>query len=191
MIRKFSHVALLALVFLAAFTATAFAATAAAPSDGTWLDALRPVFDAVVGGNYFAAAALALVAVTALVSKYGKGRFPWLASGPAKAALVLIGSFGGALGTAAMGGAAFSLALLWTAVKVAIAAAGGYSLLKELLGAIAPHLPSWMQPIVRAVRALFDRPDPAVQVAAAGEAAVVAKPSTGITGVIKTPKTVK
>lgn len=189
--KKLVHVSVLALVMLAAFAGTALAASAFAPSDGTWLDALKPVFDAVVGGNYFAAAALALVAAVALISKFGKVRFPWLASGPAKAALVLVGSFGGALGTAALGGASFSVALLWTAVKVAIAASGGYSLLKEILGAVAPHLPKWMQPIVSLVRSLFDRPDPAVQVTEVGEAAVVAKPSTGIAGVIKTPKSVK
>lgn len=186
--KKAAHILMLVLAMLAAFTATAAAASAAAPSDGTWLDALRPVFDAIVGGHYLAAAALALVAATAMLSRYGSKRLPFLGTGAGKAMLVLVGSFGGAVGSAALGGATLSLGLLWTAVKVAVAAAGGYSLLKELLGIIP--WPSWMRPIVDFVRAMFNRPDPGPQVAAAGDAAVAAKPSKGIAGVIKPPRNV-
>lgn len=181
---KISHIAIIVAVLLAAFTATALAAGAAAPDDGTWLDALRPVAEALVAGNYLAAAGLGLVAGVALTSKYGRRMWPFLGTGAGKAALVLVGSFGGAIATAALGGAAWSMALLWTALKVAFASAGGFSILKELLGAIAPHLPSWAQPAVKLVRSMFDRPDPVATAEAAGTAAVKVKPPTGAAGVV-------
>lgn len=77
-----------------------------------------------------------------------------------------------------------SLAL--AAVKVALTAAGGYSLIKHL--AIDPLLastwyatkaPSWLKLIVSVVAYVFTRPSATAKAEAAGAAAVKAKPATG------------
>lgn len=183
------HIAALILIFLAAFTGTAFASSAAQSADPSLVDMLGPVLDAFRAGNWLVGSALAVVLLTAVASKYGKHAWSPLGTGAGKAGLVFVGSFAAALAA----GGAWSLGLGWTALKVATAAAGGYSLAKELLGALAPKLPAWAQPIVALVRALFDRPaaDAEAKADAAGDAAVAKKPSTGVAGVVGKPKSIK
>lgn len=179
---------------LLAFTATAGAAGAVAPEDGSWLDLARPVLDAVLGGHWFLAAALALVLTVGLASKYGAKRFPVLATGPGKALLVLVGAFGGALATAATAATAPSLALMWTAAKVAFFAAGGYSLVSSLVGPLVTKAPAWLRPFLDMVLWFFNRKPTAAAVAkaeAAGNAAVAAKPSTGVAGFVGEPKDIQ
>jgi hypothetical protein len=189
-------VTVLSLVALAllSFTATAFASQAVAGEDGSWLDLARPVLDAVLGGQWFLAAALALVLAAGLASKYGAKRWPVLGTGAGKAALVLLGAFGGACATALAAGTAPTAALMWTATQLAFAAAGGYSLVRALLGPLVAKAPAWLRPFIDLVLWFFDRkaskPSAAdVAVAeAAGEAAVAAKPSTGVAGFIGKPR---
>lgn len=158
--------AALAAVFalLVCFAGSAFATGQATPEDGSLLDLARPVYDAVMHGQWWLAAAGALVLVAAAARKYLAPRYPW-ASGPAGSALiVLVGSLGGAAVTAlvAMGpGAVMSWALAWTALKVAIAAAGGYGLAKALvvdplLKPWASKAPGWLQAPLKALIWAFD-----------------------------------
>jgi hypothetical protein len=190
-----SVVALLAL--LGGFAAAAFASTsvavAAAPAatpDPGLLDLARPVYEAVLHGQWYLAAALALVLVVALVRRYAGPRVPFLHSDAGGALLALVGSYGGAVATAlAAGGAVFSAHLAWVALTVAIAAAGGYSLIKKLI--ITPFLvpwaakaPAWLKPLLAIVIWIFERPDPVSQATAAGDAAVAAHPSTGVGGIL-------
>ncbi len=179
-------------VFLLAFAGTAFAAGAVAPADGSLLDLARPVFDAVMHGQYWAAAALVLVVLTALIRKYGTKRFPVLESSAGAALLLLVGSFGGAFATAVLAGAGASLAIAWTALKVAFAAAGGYSLAKSLLAPLLRKIqakaPMWMQPIFSLAFYFFDRPTPIADAEKAGAAALEAKPSAGAAAIIGTPR---
>lgn len=200
-----SALTVLAVAFLS-FVGVAHAADAADPSgDGSGLlDLAKPVIDAVLRGEPWLAASLALVFMVALVGKYGP-KFPgrlgrWMGkldgSDAGRAALVLIGSFGGALGAALTGGAAMSLALAWTAMKVAIGASGVYSLAKKLLTPLVGKAPAWMQPLLRLILWAFDRKgqdaaEAATKADAAGAAAVKANPSTGAAGVVGAPRDVK
>ncbi len=187
---------LLALVALITFTATAFAAGAASGDDGSLLDLLRPVFDAITHGQYYLGAALALVFLCTLARRYGAKRFPFLATDAGSAALVLVGAFGGALATglAAVGTNALTFALALAAGKVALAAAGGYSLIKKLV--VDPLLasqwyanraPAWLKAILAVVLWAFTKPDAVKSAEAAGAAAVAASPGAGLDGLAGKP----
>jgi hypothetical protein len=187
--QRIVSIAALVAVSLVAFTATAFAAGVAAPSDGSWLDLARPVVDAVMSGNYLAASALALVLVVAAARKYGASRWAFLGTDAGGSLLVLLGAFGGAVASAALGGASWSLDLLWTALKVAAGAAGGYSLIKRLLLPLVEKLPPWLSWVaypLQLVLWVFESRGKAAT--AAGERALRAKPSTGIEGVTGKPR---
>lgn len=202
MMDKFFSMLLAVLVAVLSFgaTATAFAAGAAAPVDGSILDLAKPVFDAVMAGQGWLGAALALVLVVTAARRYGKEHFPFLGSKLGGAVLNLLLSFGGAAATALAAGAAPSAGLAFTALKVSIAAASGYELVKELLApalrALADRLP-WAGARA-AVHALlnfalwaFENRRKAViaKAEAAGEAAVVANPPGGAAAVVGEPKT--
>lgn len=138
----------------------------------------KPVLDAVLSGNYVYAAALFLVLGVALVRRYGGSRWPILSSKLAAPFLVLAGAFGAAMATSLGAGAGITLAMTWGALKVAIYAAGGYSLLKPILERLQKHAPMWMDPLFSIVGMVFSSRVKAAE--AAGRAAVKASPSNGI-----------
>ena len=80
------------------------------------------------------------------------------------------------------------------ALAIAVGAAGGYSLVKRLLIPkirwLASKCPAWAQPAFRMILWLFDAPDAVAKAEAAGAAAVKAKPSTGISGIVGDPRDV-
>lgn len=186
--------AALALVFafLAAFAgvATAQAAVTDSPQPGLY-ELIKPVVDAIFSGNPGLAAALALVLVAGVVNRYAGKKWAIFNTAGARALTVLVGSFGGAAAVAITGGASWSLGLAWTALGVAAGAAGIYGFAKSLalpaIKALRGKLPSWLRPLFDLVIALFEKPDPIAEAKAAGDAAVVANPSPGITGVVGTP----
>lgn len=181
-------------VVLAGFLFSAHASNTVA-EDGNLLDLARPIFDQVMAGHYVAAAALALVFSVALVKRYAPGKFgTFVHSDPGGALTTLLMSFGGALATATMGGAAWSLGMMWMALGVGFAAMGGYTAIKRLV--IEPFLrplmakaPGWMQPVFAMVMWIFDR-NPAVvaKAEAAGTLAVAEKPAPGPASVAGDPK---
>jgi hypothetical protein len=170
-------------------TGVAFAAT----EDGGLLDLARPLFDAVMSGNYAYAAALALVLGVALARRYGSKRWPWLGGDTGGSLLVLLGSFGGAVATALAGGAGLSLALFWTACKVAAGASGGYTLIKRLaiplLRQVIGKLPKVLQKPFGLILWMFEG-SAVAKAEAAGDAAVAANPANGLDGLAGTPKDV-
>lgn len=183
--------------FLLAFTGTALAASAAdVATDWSWLDSVRPVLDAVRGGNGWLAAALAIVLVVGLAKKFlapRGGKWEWL-NGKAGGAIANgLLAFGGMLATAITAGTAPSWALALVALKVAIGAAGGFTLIKELavpvLRWIESKVPAfakpWVKPLFDLLCSLFEKPGAAAiaKAEAAGKAAVEAKPARGIKGV--------
>lgn len=181
-------------IVLLTFTATAFASGAVVPEDGSLFDLAKPILEAVRSGQYAFAASAALVFAVALARKYGAKRYPWLVSDAGGATLTLVGAFGGAVSTALAAGATLSAGLAWTATGVAVAAAGGYSLIKKLL--VDPMVasawykeraPSWLKSVMGVVLWVFVKPDVAAKATEAGDQAVTDKPSTGTDGVVGKP----
>ncbi len=182
--------AVLVSAFLA-FTATAFAAGVATPADGSLLDLARPVFDAIMHGQWWLGASLALVLIVAAFRRYAPGKAGAFAHSAVGAALlVLVGSFGGALATGIMaaGTSALTMALVWVSLKVAFGAAGGYSLLKPLIVWVAAKAPAWMQPAFAMITWMFDGPTAIQTAETAGNAAVEAKPAAGADGTLGAPE---
>lgn len=184
-------------VLLAGFVVSANAASTVAPDDGNLLDLARPIFDEIMRGHYIAAAALGLILCVALIKRYAPGKFGTFVHSDAGGSLTtLLMSFGGALATATMGGAAWTWGMLPAAGKVAFFAAGGYVLLKKLiveplLKPLSMKTPTWMQPMWAMVFWMFDKKvseaDALAGAKLAGDTAVLANPATG-TGVLPEAK---
>lgn len=177
--------------FVAAFAGVAFAQTATGGEDASILELAKPVLDAVLAGNPGLAAALALVLVAAAARRYGGARIPWLKTDAGGAAMVLVGAFGGAAASALYAGGGWSLSMAWAAFQIAAATSGGYSLVKRLLvdpilrPYVIARMPQWLRvPIELGLAWIFSRPDPVKRAETAGVAAVAAKPSAGVEGVV-------
>lgn len=144
----------------------------------------RPLFDAVMSGQYVLGAAMALVLVVSLVRRYGAGRWPFLATDAGGAALALVSGVAGALMTALAAGAAFTWGMLARAFLVTVTAAGGYSFVRKLLVPLMMLLPQPLSAWAVTLLSLFDKPSPVAKAEAAGKKAVADKPPTGADGVL-------
>ncbi|NTX16164.1 hypothetical protein HUA76_35880 [Myxococcus sp. CA056] len=91
------------------------------------------LFNAVTSQNYALVASLVVVLLVYLLRKFGGAFVPFFNTDRGGAVLVLGVSLAGAVANALAAGAPFSLALVLTAVKVALTAAGGFTLVKRLL----------------------------------------------------------
>lgn len=176
-------IALLTLV--GAFTATALAANAAAPEDGSWLDLLKPVWDAFANGKKLYAGSLAVFAIVALARRYAPGKVgEWLHGEIGSPLTTLVLSFAGTMAASLADGSDISLAMVKSAAMIAAGAAGGYALIKKLivepiLKPLAEKAPAWLKPAFALVFWFFDQKSPTEKAEAAGEAAVAAKPAEG------------
>lgn len=142
--------------------------------------AWKPVLDAVMSGNYAAAAALGLVLAVAATRRFGGSRFPWLASPTVAPFLVMIGSFGASLGNTLLADADLSGDMVIAALKVALYASGGYALLKPIISKLREIAPAWMSPLFAIVDTIFDAKANAVKKAKlAGAIAVEKNPGKG------------
>lgn len=189
-------------LMLFSFVATAFAAGAATPDDGSLLDLARPVFDQIMKGHYIAAAAFALVLAVALVKRYhffGAKFDAFVHSDAGGALTTLVMSFGGAVATATMGDAPWHWSMLWMSATVAFAAAGGYTIVKKLL--VEPlrastwyqtKAPEWFKAAMQVVLWIFDKKNAGADVQTdatkAGDAAVAANPPGGADAVVGKPE---
>lgn len=190
--QKTLTVILAVIVGLCVFTASAIASTAVGDSD--LIEMARPVFNAIMSGQYWLATAGALVLAVALLRRYGVKRWAWLGSSAGAAVLVIVGAFGAALGSTLAAGAAMSGSVAWVALKVALAAAGGFSLLKALLVPVLERAAAkWpkVAPIVAVVLWVFRSPSALAKADASGAAAVKAKPAGGADGVTGAPEELK
>lgn len=177
-------IAIFVLCLLAAFTGTAFAA-GSSPDGQSLLDFAKPIFDAVVHGQWWAAAAAAVVLGCALARKHMPAHWTTGVKGDIiGTASAFIVAFFGAIGTWFVApGAVMSAAVALTALKVGVAAIGGYNILHKLATwAIASgKLPAWALPILTLVTKLIG--SNAVEKAQAdGDKAVAADPPKGMTG---------
>jgi hypothetical protein len=168
------------------FTATAFAAGEAAPDNESLLDLARPVFDAVVHGQWWVAASAGVILACALARKYLPDAYKTGIKGDLTGTgMAFAVAFAGAIATwAAAPGAAMSGAVLLTALKVGAVAIGGYTILHKLATAFVAttwfkaHAPSWV--VFAATYALKFIGSNAIEKAeAAGAAAVKANPAPG------------
>lgn len=195
MFDKFFTMVLAALVAAFSFGATASAAGAAASDEGSILELAKPVFDAVMSGQGWLAAALALVLTVGAARRYLPAWFPkrmgWIKSDAGSTLSTFLLSLGGAFATAFAAGAAPSMLIAKTALGVAIAAAGGYQALKHLvaplLRAMRAKLPAFTHPALDLILWIFNRPTRTESAEAAGAAAVAAKPAAGAAGVVGAP----
>jgi hypothetical protein len=163
------------------FMLLSFAGTslALAQSNEELADLARPILDAVLGGDYAAAAAAGLVLVVALVRRFGGRWWPVVASKSVAPLLVALGSFFAAIANSLGAGEAFSASVAFASFKIAIYAGGGYSMLKPLVQLLARVAPAWARPLLASVSWIFDSKSRAQRVREAGEAAVKDKPASG------------
>lgn len=177
---------------LLGFAGTTFAATGAEVAGESLFDLARPLIDAVMGGNYFLAAVFALVIAVTAVRKYGS-QLNWLAwtkSDWGTPLLVLLGSFGTAFAATIGAGQMPGWGAARAAFGVAVAAAGGWKLAKELAVPVLEKLGArwpWATPLLKLLLWAFDRPDPVAEAEAAGDAAVEADPPSGLEGITGKP----
>lgn len=194
-------IAMFLLVLFFGFTASAMAAGAAAPEDGSLLDLLKPVIDAFKGGHHLEAGMLALVLAVAALKRYAPEKYgisKFVHGDVGGTLLTLVGSFGGAMATTLAAGDSPSWAMSKTALMIAVGAAGGYAMVKKLV--VEPlrnsdwyqtKAPSWLKAILSVVMWVFDKPDPTAQAERAGNAAVADKPASGVEGVVGKPTDVQ
>jgi hypothetical protein len=178
-------IALTRIVFLGAFTGTALAADAITPPDASLLDLARPIFDAVMHGQWWAAAALAVVMIGALGRKYMPDTWKTGAKGDIiGTGMAFVTAFAGAIATWALApGAVMSMAVVLTALKIGTAAVGGYTVIHKVASWLVASgkLPPWALAMLKMVT-MFGGSNAVTKAEAAGAAAVVAAPPTGMAG---------
>ena len=177
-------------IALLSFTGTSYAAAEAIP-DGSLLELARPIFDAVMHGQWWLGAALAVVFLCAMVRKYlpdaWGGKF--IRGDVGGVFLAFAMSYGGAVSTVLMAGAAMSGMVAMTALKVALAAVGGYTALHKLASALVAmrwfqeKAPAWLKLLVAMVLGMIGS-NAIAKAEAAGKAAAEANPPTGANGVV-------
>jgi hypothetical protein len=184
--------------FVAGFAGVALAAGVAEIPEESLGELLRPIIDAVLAGDYWLAGAAALIFATTAAYRYLprlSPRFAFVASTPGKALTLLLVSYGGALAASLVGAATMSPALAFAALKVALAAAGGYSVAKAvvypLLAWLETKAPGWMAPVISVLLWAFRSGDPDAAAEKAGDEAVDADPPDGTAGIVGKPTEVE
>lgn len=174
---RFSAIAMLSFV-----TTTSVAHAA---DEDALLDLAKPVFDAVVSGQWVYAAALSLVLAVAVARKYGGKIHPFLDTGTGAMLLAVLGSFGASLAAGLAGGVAVTWSILWGSLKVAAIASGGYGMFQRLIMPLVnriskryPKIGWFLKPLSWVFR------DRASEANVAGDAALAANPSKGLSGVV-------
>jgi hypothetical protein len=176
-------IAIFVLFMLAAFTGTAFAAQATDPSIS---DAAKSVFDAIMHGQGWAAVAAGVILAVALARKYMPASWTHGVKGDIiGTATAFVMAFAGAIATtlAGPGAAAMSMAVVLTALKVGVAAVGGYNIIHKLAtwAVASGKLPAWALPIVTLLTKLIGS-DAVTKAEVAGAKAVAADPPKGMAG---------
>lgn len=185
--RKLLTAGFFAIIAYFSFAGVAFASGAVVPEDGSLLDLAKPVYEAIMGGQFWLAAMFGLVFAVTAAKRYLPGKAGEFVNGDVGQPLtVLLLSFGGAGATALLAagpGAVLTGALAWAALKIAFAAAGGYTMLKALLAPLlqkwAEKAPAWLKPVFSLLLWVFSKPTAVQKAEKAGDDAVAANPPTG------------
>lgn len=178
-------IALCILIFLGAFTGTAVAAGVESASDPSLSEAAKAIFDAVMHSNWWAAAAygviLAMVGARKIMPDSWKDGVRGDVIGTVCAFML---AFAGSVAAVmAAPGASMTTAVMLTALKVGVAAIGGYTIIHKALGWLATWsiMPAWAMSVLKLIGMLVGS-NAIKKAEAAGQAAVDANPPTGMTG---------
>jgi hypothetical protein len=186
---------------LAAFGATAYAASAVVPDSGSIFDLTKPLFEAFKGGHYAYAAALMVVVLVAILKKAGNRYLGEtignaLHSNTGGTLLALVAAMASAMAAGLVTpGAHVTFALIKSSFLVGVGAAGGYAVLKNLvveplLKPLQKVLPVWAQPLLSLMLWMFDKPVVA-DAEQKGQDAVDANPGQGTVTVLGQPTEVE
>lgn len=172
------------LLFLGVFTATAFAA-GTVPTDGSLSDYAQIALNAIAHGQWWAVGSLVVVMLCAAAKKYLPEKYQTGTLGDIVGTGIafLFGAAVALASTALTPGFVMTLGTLGLAAKVGIGAIGIYNVLHKVLGWLGEWnaLPSWLKPILNILGGLVGS-DALAKAKAAGDAAVEAKPATGLAG---------
>jgi hypothetical protein len=184
-VRRFGVTMKSILIFLSFFSASflGMGYALAATDETAIVDFAKPVFDAVMKGQFALAGALMLVLLVAFMRRYGSKKFPFFKTDTGGTLLTFLGSLGGAVSTALLAGAGLSFSVMTTAIGVAATASGGYTMIKRLiiplLKMFVNKLPAKFQKPFGLILWIFESPKVAAA-EKAGEKAVAEKPSQGL-----------
>lgn len=174
-----------ALALVAGFTGTALAADAVSASDPSMTDAAKAIFDAVMHGQWWAAAALGVVLACAAARRYLPSKWTEGTKGDIiGTAMAFLMAGAGAIATVmAAPGAAMTTGVALTALKIGVAAIGGYNIIHKLASwAVASgKLPAWALPIVKLLTSLVGS-NAVAKAERLGDKAVAASPPKGMSG---------
>lgn len=101
----------------------------------------RVVYEAARDGRWLVVAALGIVALVWATRKFAAPKVPFFATGEGGAILNLVTGFLLAIAGALIGGAPLSGMTLWVALQTSFVAAGGWSLVKNLLPFFGRFIP--------------------------------------------------
>ncbi len=134
--------------------------------------------------------AVALILVVALARKALAPRFAFLRSDLGAVSLTVGMGLTCGVANALVAGSAMSWGLLWAAFGVSVQAAGGYSVIKKALLPLLEKLSGYpyIGPVAKFLALVLAGSLAVKKAEAAGQAAVDAKPSTGVAGVVGAPK---
>lgn len=171
----------------------AWAATGTTPDDTALFDLLKPVIDAVKNGNIALAGALGVIFLVALTKRYLPDRFGGKVARGELGGMLTAFLYASATSVAtalAAPGAALTSSVAWAALYFGLGAIGGFVVLHKLATALvatkwwANKAPAWLRSVVTLVLALIGSKAASQQAhkdaKAAGDAAVAAKPPTGM-----------
>jgi hypothetical protein len=175
----------LILVFLGAFTGTALAADAVAASDASLSETAKAIFDAVMTKQWWVAASYGVILAMIGARKFMPSSWKEGVKGDViGTALVFVLALAGSVATVmAAPGAVMTAAVALTALKIGVAAIGGYTVMHKIVGWLAAwdKLPPWAMSTLRLV-AMMVGSNAIAKAEAAGAAAVAETPPKGMAG---------
>lgn len=187
-------------VCVLSFSATAHAAGAVTPADGSLLDYLTPVINAFRDGSYLYAGSIALVGAVAVFRRYAPRYWPsaaeWSATDAGGAILTLIGAFGASMAAALLNSNdAFTWPIAWHSLQIAAGAAGGYAIIKAVI--IKPYLlkladkgPQWLHYPMQVILWVFQETgkEPSASEQAVAAIHAIDRPNNDVTVAVTTPE---
>lgn len=176
-------IALLVLIFLGTFTGTALAADAVAASDPSLSETAKAIFDAVMHSQWWVAASYGVILSMVAARKFMPDSWKTGVKGDVigTAVVFVLALAGSVAAVMAAPGAAMTMAVALTALKVGVTAIGGYTVIHKAVGWLAgwDKMPAWATAGLRLL-AMMVGSNAVKKAEAAGAAAVAADPPKGM-----------